>query len=83
MDDGVDTSLTPKGNWPICWLGEGAAFCLGSKQLVESPCEQWLKNIDWTWLDFSLHFGSCCLLRVCRKFGPELASHNKPVKNEV
>ena len=27
------------------------------------------------WLDFSLHFRSCCLLRVCRKFGPKLASH--------
>ena len=35
------------------------------------------------WLDFSLHFGSCCLLRVCRKFGPKLASHYKPVENEV
>ena len=35
------------------------------------------------WLDFSLHFLSCCLLRVCRKFGPKLASHYKPVENEV
>ena len=34
-------------------------------------------------LDFSLHFGSCCLLRVCRKFGLKLASHYKPVKNEL
>ena len=34
-------------------------------------------------LDFSLHFPSCCLLRVCRKFGPKLASHYKPVENEV
>ena len=24
------------------------------------------------WLDFSLHFGSCCLLRVCHKFGPNV-----------
>ena len=32
---------------------------------------------------FSLHFLSCCLLRVCRKFGPKLASHYKPVENEV
>jgi len=35
------------------------------------------------WLDFSLHFQSCCLLRVCHKFGPKLASHYKPVENEV
>ena len=35
------------------------------------------------WLDFSLHFGSCCLLRVCSKFSPKLASHYKPGKNEV
>ena len=35
------------------------------------------------WLDFSLHFRSCCLLRVCRKFGPKFASHYKPVENEV
>ena len=35
------------------------------------------------WLDFSLHFRSCCLLRVFRKFGPKLASHYKPVENEV
>ena len=35
------------------------------------------------WLDFNLHFRSCCLLRVCRKFGPKLASHYKPVENEV
>ena len=35
------------------------------------------------WLDFSLHFRSCCLLRICRKFGPKLASHYKPVENEV
>ena len=26
---------------------------------------------------------SCCLLRFCRKFGPKLASHYKPVKNEA
>ena len=31
-------------------------------------------------LGVSLHFGSCCLLRFCRKFGPKLASHYKPVK---
>ena len=31
-------------------------------------------------LAFSLHFGSCCLLHFCRKFGPKLASHYKPVK---
>ena len=32
------------------------------------------------WLDFSLRFGSCCLPRFCRQFGPKLASHYKPVK---
>ena len=32
------------------------------------------------WLDFSLHFRSCCLLRVCRKFRPKLANI-RPVKN--
>ena len=31
------------------------------------------------WTDYSLHFGSCCLLRFCHKFGPKLASHYKPV----
>ena len=35
------------------------------------------------YIDFSLHFGSRCLLRVSRKFGPKLASHYKPVENEV
>ena len=35
------------------------------------------------WLDFSLYFQSCCLLRVCCKFGPKLASPYKPVENEV
>ena len=34
------------------------------------------------WLDFSLHFWLCCLLCVCRTFGPKLASHYKPVENE-
>ena len=33
------------------------------------------------WLNFSQNFGSCCLLRFCRKFGPKLASHYKAVKN--
>ena len=28
----------------------------------------------------SLHFESCCPLRFCRRFGPKLASHYKPVK---
>ena len=32
------------------------------------------------WLDFSLHFGSCCLLHFFRKFGTKLASYYKPVK---
>ena len=35
------------------------------------------------WLDLSQHFWSCCLLRVCCKFGLKLASHYKPVDNEV
>ena len=35
------------------------------------------------YIDFSLHFRSCCLLRICRKFGPQFASHYKPVENEV
>ena len=39
--------------------------------------------IDLTTWDFSLHFGSCCLLRFCHKFGPKLVSHYKPVKNKV
>ena len=34
-------------------------------------------------IDFSQHFGSCCLLRFCRKFGPKIASHYKSVKNEA
>ena len=29
------------------------------------------------------HFGSCCLLRFCRKFGLNLASHHNPLRNEV
>ena len=33
--------------------------------------------------DFSLHFGSQCLLCFCRKFGMKLASHYKPVKNKA
>ena len=32
------------------------------------------------WRDFSLHFGTCCLLCVCRKFGQRLASHYMSVK---
>ena len=43
--------------------------------VVELPCEGWLNYID-----FSLHFGSCCLLRFCCRFVPKLACHYKPVK---
>ena len=35
------------------------------------------------YINFSLHFRSYCLLRVCRKFGPNLASHYKPFENEL
>ena len=35
------------------------------------------------WLDFSLCFLLCCLLRICSKFRLKLASHYKPVENEV
>ena len=37
-------------------------------------------KVYWYWLDFSIHFGSCCLLRFCPKFGLKHASHYKPVK---
>ena len=42
----------------------------------------WMIKVYWL-DDFSLHFGSRCLLRVSRKFGPKLASHSKAVKNEL
>ena len=51
-------------------------------EIVVSWITQW-GVMKVYWLDFSLHCGSCCLLRVCRKFGPKLASHYKPVENEV
>ena len=68
------------GNWPVCWLVGGAALSLGPRMIHNSS---WIKlwgMIKVYWLDFSLHFGSCCLLCFCRKFGPKLASHYKPVK---
>ncbi len=40
--------------------------------------EGWLKYID-----FSLHFGSYCLLSFCHKFRLKLVSQYKPVKNKV
>ena len=39
-----------------------------------------------TWLDLTLahiFHHAVCMLRVCRKFGPKLASHYKSLENEV
>ena len=86
MNDGVARFFTRfGGNLFICWLVGGAALSRRRRLflLVEVPCEGWWKYIDLTWLDFSLHFRSCCPLRVCCKFGPKLASHYKPFENEV
>ena len=88
MYDGVARFFTRfGGNLFICWLVGGAALSWRPRMIVvswiELPCEGWRKYIDLTWLDFSLHFRTCCLLRVCRKFGPKLASYYKPVENEV
>ena len=83
MDGGVARFFSCfGGNCFICWLVGGAALSLGPSWITLWGMIKvyWL---DLTWLDFSLHFRSCCLLRVCRKFGPKLASHYKPVKNEV
>ena len=55
--------------------------CLGDPKLVS-----WITlwgTIKVYQLDFSLHFRSCCLLRVCCKFGPKLASHYKPVEKSL
>ena len=57
-------------------------FELGSRRNI-CPIKILWGMIKVYWLDFSLHFRSCCLLRVCRKFGPKLASHYKPFENEV
>ena len=84
MDDSVARFFTRfRGNLFICWLVEGAALSRRTQnEIVVSWITLW-GMIKVYWLDFSLHFRSCCLLRVCRKFGPKLASHYKPVENEV
>ena len=64
-----------RGNWPTD-LWEVQLCHLGPRMIiVEPPCEGWFKYID-----HSLHFGSCCLLCFCHKFGLKLASHYKPLK---
>ena len=81
MTVSVGSSLASEG---ICWLVGGAALIVSETQneIVVSWITLW-RMMKVYWLDFSLNFRSCCLLRVCRKFGPKLASHYKLVENEV
>ena len=86
MTVSLGSSLASKGIClfvDLCWLVEGAALSRRTQnEIVVSWITLW-GMIKVYWLDFSLRFRSCCLLRVCRKFGPKLASHYKPVENEV
>ena len=81
MDDGVSRFFTHfRGNLLTCWR---RSLVLGTQnEIVVSWITLW-GMIKVYWLDFSLHFWSCCLLRVCHKFGLKRASHYKPVENEV
>ena len=90
-------SLTKTRQWQVERGRE--YFCIRLQRSFRVACQTSKKGrslrcvVEWSitlwgvmkvyWFDFSLHFRSCCLLHVCRKFGPKLASHYKPVENEV
>ena len=81
MDDGVARFFTRfGGNLLTCGR---RSFVSETQNDIEVSWITLWGMIKVYWFDFSLHFGSCCLLRVCRKFGPKLVSHYKPVENEV
>ena len=84
MTVSLGSSLASEGICLFVDLWE-APPCLGDPEWDSSQLDYPVRDDEsiLTWLDFSLHFRSCCLLRVCRKFGPKFASHYKPVENEV
>ena len=65
-------------SWPIKHTTHqlSSVFVLTSKTHHTSWITLWrMIKVYWlylTWLDLSLHFGSCCLLHICHKFGPRL-----------
>ena len=85
-----------KNGWQCCWVlhslwrdffyllscGRRSLASGTQNEIVVSWITLW-GMMKVYWLDFSLHFRSCCLLCVCRKFGLKLASHYKPVENEA
>jgi len=82
MDDGVARLFTRfGGNLFICWLVGGAVLSRRPRLRVSWITLWGMMKVYWH--DFSLHFRSCCLLRVCSKFGQKLVSHYEPVENEV
>ena len=81
MKVSLGSSLASEGIY-LLTCGRRSLVSETQNEIVVSWCTLW-GMMKVYWLDFSLHFRSCCLLRVCRKFGPKLASHYKPVENEV
>ena len=75
MDDAVDTSFASEGIALFVDLWEAQEV---QNNIVVSWITLW-GMIKVYWLDYSLHFGSRCLMRFCRRFGPKLASDYKPV----
>ena len=81
MTVSLGSSLASEGIY-LLTCGRRSLVSETQNEIVVSWITLW-GMIKVYWLDFSLHFRSCCLLRICRKFGPKLASHYKPVENEV
>ena len=78
----LGSSLASEDFFNLLTCGKRSLVSGTQNEIVVSWITLW-RMIKVYWLDFSLHFWSCCLLCICRKFGPKLASHYKPVENEV
>ena len=64
MDDGVDILLASEGIDLLVDLWEAQA-CFWDPDIVVSWITLWGMIKVYSWLDFSLHFGSSCLLSFC------------------
>ena len=79
MHDGVDTAHSLQRELTyLLTCGRHNLVSGTQNDIVVSWIALW-GMIKVYWLDFSLRFGSGCLLHVCRKFGPKLTSH-EPVR---
>ena len=82
MTVSLGSSLASEGFFYLLTCGRRSLVSGTHNETVVSWISLW-EMIKVYWLDFSLRFRSRCLLRLCRKFGPKLASHYIPVENEV